>query len=208
MLVSEIGTRVKRIFGDETGTQIDDADIIRWCNDGQLDIIRKTHCLTRTADPTSVQGTNSYPLPADFLFFKEAKYGGRLLSSMSAEQFNVTFPDRELNLTQGVSEYFTVRGTNYLLYPYPDTTGTVISLYYVARATTITNIAETPEIPVQFHEAIVKFCLMRAKELDQDWVAAERFQAQYKDDIAESRSETQWLDAGSYPVVRDVDGGY
>lgn len=207
MLLSEIATRVKRLFGDESGVQIDDTDIIRWVNDGQLDIVRKTHCVTRNVAVNSTAGINSYPIPGDFLFFKEAKYGGRLLSSISAEDFNARFPNRELSLARGVSEYFTVRGTNYLLFPYPNTTGVAISLYYVARPAVMAAVTETPEIPIAFHEALVKFTLMRANELNEDWVASQKFQKDYAEDVIMTRSDTQWSDAGGYPVVRDYEEG-
>lgn len=204
MNVVEIATRVKRTFGDESGAEIEDADIIRWVNDAQLDIVRKTHCLSKSATTASVIGTPESPLPADFLLSRELKFGGRMLSSIPLEEFNYRYPNREEEDPTGTPEYFTVRGRNFLLYPAPDTVGDIVA-FYVARPTLLTTVSEVPEIPIDFHEALVKFALMRAKELDEDWQAAERFQGQYNEDVSLSRSDTQWPDASTYPVVRDYE---
>ena len=59
MLVSEIATRVKRQFGDESGSLIDDNDILRWCNDAQVDIIRKTAALTSSQTTAVTVGTSN-----------------------------------------------------------------------------------------------------------------------------------------------------
>lgn len=202
---TDIAVRVKRIFGDESGVLIEDADIVRWINDGQLDVVRKTHTLTKTYTVPSVVGVPTYTLPIDFLLSIELKFGGRMLSSLPLSDFNLRFPNREATTESGRPEYFTVRGPNFLLHPAPSEVAD-ITAFYVARPTLLNILTETPEIPVAFHEALVQFALMRAKELDQDWTSAERYQGQYSENVVAARSDTQWTDASSYPVVRDWDG--
>ena len=43
--IQDVANRVKRTFGDESGVQVTDDDIIRWVNDAQLEISRQNEDL-------------------------------------------------------------------------------------------------------------------------------------------------------------------
>lgn len=204
MILSDISTRVKRSFGDEAGVQLTENDVIRWVNDGQIDVVRRTECLVRVSPVDAVAGTSQYPLPTDFLFFKRGTVNGRLLSSINFGALDQLYPHRDESYPRGTPEYFSVRGQNFVLYPAPDTTKTgAISIEYVARPAVITTDTQSPEIPIQFHEALVLFCLMRAKELDESWDAAVLFRRQYDEQIVGIRHEGNTDSANAYPVIRD-----
>ncbi len=207
--VADIAIRVKRIFGDEAGVEIDDNDILRWVNDGQLDIVRRTECIQRTSEISAGVNVSSYPVPFDFLFFKRATFDGRLLSSIPFQTLDSLYPHRQSEAATGSPEYITVSGATFLLYPAPDVTGaTNIDLTYVARPILVSAVSDTPEIPIAFHEALVRFCLMRAKELNEDWAAATQIRESYDTMIVGARHDTQTQSSDHYPVVIDYDGDY
>src|SRR5215212_5975441 len=71
MNVSDIKTRIKRTFGDESGVQVTDEDIVRWINDAQRAIVTQNESLLEvTALASLVAGTQEYTLPADILILK------------------------------------------------------------------------------------------------------------------------------------------
>lgn len=207
--VSDIAIRVKRIFGDESGAQIDDDDILRWANDAQLDIARKTHCIVKTEYyNTSVDGYELSP-PSGFLFFLRATCDGRMLSPLSYQELDVRYPHRLEEYPAATPEYIVFLGSSLQLYPAPDTAGSDnLIITYIARPAALVNLGDVLEIPDQYYEAVVTFCLMRAKELDQDWAASGIYQQRYEDELINIKTDQHQPAQADYPVVRDYDGDY
>ncbi len=202
--VADLSIRIKRIFGDESGTLIEDADILRWLNDAQLDIARKTHCLVKTQTYDSTTGDHTAALPAYFLFYQRATFDGRLLSVISYQDLDKRQPDRAVDYPQATPEYITFVGAGIELYPAPSEDGTDnFSVTYVARPIPLEDTAQVLEIPDQYYEALVFFGLMRAKELDQDWAGSKVFQEKYESELGVIRDDVAQPTQSSYPVVRD-----
>jgi hypothetical protein len=205
--VADIATRVKRIFGDESGALIDDDDILRWANDAQLDIARKTHCLVKTEYYNSGVGTYQLGLPAGFLFFQRATFDGRLLSSISYQELDSRYPERGASYPSSTPEYLTFVGSAIELFPAPSTVGSNnIVITYIARPATLVADGDVLEIPDQYYEAILNFCLMRAKEQDQDWSASNIYRDKFETELSEIRADVALPVQTTYPVVRDDDG--
>lgn len=202
--IADIFIRVKRTFGDESGAQIEEPDILRWANDGQLDIARKTQCLIKTEYYNTGQGTYEISTPASFLFFLRAVCDGRLLSPISIQELDTRYPNRAENYPTGTPEYISFLGSSVYLYPATVASGTNnLILTYVARPATLLNAGDILEIPDRFYESLIRFCLMRAKELDGDWEAARIFQKSYEDELQGIKTELENVDDSSYPVVRE-----
>lgn len=205
----EIATRVKRIFGDESGVEIEDADILRWINDGQLDIARRTSCIHRVTELGAIAGVTQYAIPFDFLFFKRATYNGRLLSSIPFQTLDKMYPNRDVNPAIGTPEYISVLGADFLIYPAPESTGVMnLDLTYVGRPVSMTALTETPELPAVYQEALVRFCLMRTKEQDEDWTVARGIRDEYEALVIDTHHGQQTQSNDHYPVVIDWDGDY
>lgn len=200
MLVSEIQTAVQRIFGDESQTFLETADIIRWVNDGQLDIVRKTSCLLTEVTANTVANTTSYALPADFLFAKQVmlNYVPLIEFDLESNQFQSTslaanaLPTNAYMISEGniYFPYYQVLA----VYPY--------RMWYAKRPVTVTTGADTPEIPVQYHEDLVRFCLSRASEMSGEFDQADRFAGDYNGRILQARADTFMKSSASFPAVR------
>lgn len=54
-------TEVKRLFGDESGVQLEDADIQRWANEAQMEIVNTNGAIKAKSSMPSVAGTSSIP---------------------------------------------------------------------------------------------------------------------------------------------------
>lgn len=201
MLVSEIATRVKRQFGDESGSLIDDNDILRWCNDGQVDIVRKTAALISSQTTAVTVGTSNVTLPADFLSVKGVVLANNPLSLVSYEEGFVSYASSAVDAQPGMCY---VLG-NKLYFNSQQASGNLV-ITYIRRPTVLTLVADTPEIPVQMHEDLVRFCLARAKELNEDLEGAAAAMSDYNTRTMYGTSEMATPDAASYNGIRVLAG--
>src|SRR6266542_3985398 len=120
MIVSDVTTRVLSEFGDEASVQIEEADIIRWINDGLKHISVANDLNQATGLMTSVAGQADYAFPTDMLSMNSMYYDSAKLKYMKHTEFNEyiisTDPKQDQN---GTPWMYTRWGTNFTLYPNP-----------------------------------------------------------------------------------------
>lgn len=201
MLFSEIKTRVKRQFGDESGALIDDLDITRWANDGQVDIIRKTDALMSLQSTVVTLGTTNVTLPTDFLFAKKVVMNQIPLELVSFSEGFITSTSYSQNSAPGTCYVW----NNKLYFNAEQAKGSV-QLYYNRRPAALVVDADIPEIPVQMHEDLVRFCIARAKELNEDMEGAGLIMSDYNQRVNLARSEISNPDSNSYNAIRTLPG--
>jgi hypothetical protein len=207
--LGQIILSVQRQFGDTSGAQITVTDITRWANDAQIDIVRRTECLQIHAETNAIAADGSYYLPDDYVRLRRVTFDGVKLERVELEELDGIAGSREAGETTGSPGYFYVWGTRLWLYPAPASSGSGnLDIFYVKRPDTLENNSDIPEIPTHMHEDIVRFCLGRAKELDEEDGKAQEIMADYEARISLSRDETQNPEIDSYPSVRDIDGDY
>ena len=206
MNLGEIKTAVQRLFGDESGAQITEADIIRWANDAQVDIVRKTEVLQSHRETDVSSGDKSYELPSDFMFMSRATLDGIKLARTTIQEIDARSSSAD-NVADGTPSHFYTWGGRIYLYPGPSSGGTGnLDIWYVKSPVALVNDEDIPEIPVHMHEDMVRFCLARARELDADYDAAERSAMDYEARISQSRHELTTQPIDSFPAVRVVPG--
>lgn len=201
--LGEITVAVQRQFGDDTEAQITAADIMRWANEAQLEIARKTDALLTSTTIPSVIGTAEYNLPVDFLRVDRVSYNGASLPRTTVRDLDRTFPNR--NVTPVVNatptRYF-VRRKRVGVYPSPDSVKD-ITVEYTARPADLTVPGSISTLPVEFHPDIVRFCLARAYELDGDATQSGKIMAEFTERLAFDLDEATNPVADTYPSIRD-----
>jgi len=202
MLVSDITRKVQRLFGDSSAFIVfDQNDIYDWINEAMLLIARKTHCLTIVVSNQA----NAYPLtiPTDWIITKRVTYD---LPEIPLKYMDIEDLDAySINpLEVDVPEFYYIFNGKINLYPNP---GGVKSIkhYYARVPNNVSTTNATPELPISFHEDLVRFCLMRAHERNQDKsnveISASIFQS--TDGL---RQEEANIGDDDYYVVRDDPG--
>jgi hypothetical protein len=181
MIVSDIMSRVKRQFGDESGVQVTDADIIRWINDGMRHIVMQNEGLLEiTATSNVVANQQEYSFPANLLIFKSLSYKGEgqdsyfPLKGMGFPEFNSHIQGWD-GTAYGTSPpcVYTVFAGQIRVFPIPDVSITEgFKLFYNRVPTDIAAGSDTPELPVLYHPTIVDYCLKQAYEMDEDFEAS------------------------------------
>lgn len=202
MNVQDVVTRVKRIFGDEAGVQVTDEDIIRWINDAQEQIAVDNEGLVETKAVTDViKGTAEYDLPADLSVLRSLKFKARRVNYMSFAEFT-EYLDGHSEESSGTPEAFMVWNNKITLYPVPseDATGALV-IYYVKHPPPVANLADPLFVPVQYHNAVVKFCLKEAYELDEDFQKSQTKKNEFDHEVMKLNDRNKWGSQEYYPRI-------
>lgn len=210
MIVSDIMTRVKRQFGDESGVQVTDDDIIRWINDGQRRIVMHNEgLLETTALANLTQGTQDYDLPVDLLIFRALalKVNGdttfRHIKGLDFAKFNEYIDgwDGE-SQSQGVPLVYTLFAGKIRFYPVPDQSVTSgIKIYYNRKPTDVSSGSDSIDLPLLYHETVATYCLQQAHEMDEDYDAAGMKASELSTDLTTLRGREEWKDQETYPTI-------
>jgi hypothetical protein len=209
MIVSDVSTRVKRQFGDESGVQVTDADIIRWINDAQRDIAYTQEILESIATQVSVANQEKYTLPPDMINLRSVYYANAKLQVLSLQDYDnyvTSYTNPTGTVTQnavltGVPEVFYVWGTELSMYPIPSAAGVTIKLYFSKFPPDVVNQASTLSLPNKYDNRVVEYCLQQAYELDENFEASNLKGSQFANSLTQMGEDAQWTEHTAYPMI-------
>lgn len=199
MLVSDVATRVKRTFGDEYGAQIDDTDIIRWCNDAQKEIALQNKLLQTVSNTNTVVNQQDYTLPTDLLALRGIRYDKLRLTMLSLDDIDAVVEDRSLD--KGTPQYYWTYAQTLSLWPTPDAVKS-ITIYYTQVPATLTAVGNTISLPAQFDNRIVEYCVAQAAELDDNLEHYQLKMSQFQAGIDAHKNTLETVDQDdAYPFI-------
>lgn len=206
--VLEIKTRVQRQFGDESGNQINANDIVRWINDSMREIAHKKDLFQVKATSAAVAQQAAYALPAGISKLYSVKYKGIALQALSMAEADELIGSVDLTVAQGYpvgtpSHYF-MWANQINLYPAPDSAGNDITVYYTRVPTAVAADGDIPELPDEYHNRIVEYCLAQAHELDDNLDASQIKMAQFQRGVSDA-SDNSWTPEELYPFITSSD---
>lgn len=210
MNVSEIQTWVKRQFGDESGVQITDADIIRWINSGQREIVRDNEgLLEKVGLANAVAAQQEYSLPVDLLILRSISYKDTgttsyfKLKGLAFSEYNEYIDGFDgSSFHNGVPTHYTVYAGKIILFPIPSTALlNAIKIYYNKSPVDVAAGSDVPELPVLYHESLAKYCLQQAYLLDEDPETAALQGQSLANDLATLRGRDTWKAQERYPTI-------
>jgi hypothetical protein len=192
MITQDVITRVRRIFGDEAAVQVTDADVIRWINDGQIEIIKQNDAaLQKTNYVDLVLGQAQYSLPADLMILRSLRYKLPDMTSYcnlrykSMQQFDESIDGWDgTSYTQSHPVFFTMYEDKAILFPVPD--GSMVQglkVLYNQKPTDVANLADALSLPLIYHNTILKYCMWQASLLDEDHEPALMYKTDFHDDM-------------------------
>lgn len=124
-----------------------------------------------TGTTNAVINQTEYDFPSDLSVFRSMTYKGFRLKQMSFQEFS-TYLDGYSSTPgygSGIPSVFMTWNNKITVSPAPNESVTNgFTLYYMRHCVQVTTVADTPEVPVQYHKAIVDYCLQQAYELDED----------------------------------------
>lgn len=210
MIVSDVMERVKRAFGDESGVQITDQDIIRWVNDGQREMVKHNETLLEKAAVSSVVANQQeYSLPTDLLIFRHVSFqpsGFRSfmkLKGYSFVEFNVVVDGYDgTEYSAGVPQIYTNYAEKLILFPTPNLSlANSLKIYYNRKPVDVSSSGDSLDLPDSYFEPIVKYCMTQAYEMDEDWEAATAKGQELMSDINLLKGRGDWKQQETYPTI-------
>lgn len=198
---------ITRQFGDESEVQIDSADIIRWINNGQREIVTNNTEINAVKAVTDiVANQDSYPIltdPAfkDLLTIRSIRYKEKKLRSITfqeAEEFMVTSTEN----AGGEPELWYTYTGNIHLYPIPESPVEAgLSIFFTKAPARVTSSSDTLSIPDSYYNALVDYCLSKAYELDENANMSQLKTAQFEKSINVQQNRTLPQTA-DFPTIR------
>lgn len=210
MIVSDIVTRVRRTFGDEAAVQVTDADIIRWINDAQYEIVKRNDgALQKTSFINIVTGQSSYTLPTDLLILRSLRYKFSAMLSFSAlkyknmQEFDDSIDGWDGNAyTTGNPQFFTMYEGKALLFPTPNESVTNgIKVLYNYKPTDVVTTADSLALPLIYHNTINKYCMWQASLMDEDLEPAQMYQSDFQSDVSLLQTRETQEATATYPTI-------
>lgn len=207
-----IAKRVKRLFGDESGVQVTNDDVIDWLNDamveaavqnGSINIQRRyapaLEGFTEVTLPDSVNlaavHTVSYRNGSDSAYTP--------LTFISFNQFEQLFPDWNKSKARGCPEFYTTASKGrFYVYPAPSVDdGLGYSVLYNSFFSEVTDLLVTMDISPRYFQYLLEYCLMKAYEMDENWEAADRKASFIQSTLNSLASSDSDLNQSKYPSV-------
>jgi hypothetical protein len=173
--VQEITNRVRRIFGDDDGAQIQDTDIFQWVNSAQRQICTDNEELLEAIALTDiVAGQQDYSTPSDLNVLRSLMYNNFRLRGLSFAQFNEYIDGFKAPVSQGGYGnanplVYMLYGGTITLFPTPNqnlTSG--LRVYYSKFPATVSSMGDTLGVPDRYIESVIQFCLREAYEMDEN----------------------------------------
>lgn len=199
---------VKRIFGDESGVQLDNSDIQRWANSAQQEIVTNNKAIKAKSTLPTVVGTTTYTFPAVKIQQIEALHYDNVrlenLPFAEAERFIISQdPSQEQS---GTPAFWYEWDGELTIWPKPDAVKN-LTLYYTAYPEELTgDVSQLLSVADKFYNAVVDFVMSKCYEMDEDMqssqMAEQRFRAALENQMEDER-QAQHM---TYPVILETWG--
>jgi len=196
--VQDMATEVKRLFGDESGVQLLDSDIIRWINYGQMEICSKTRILKSIQEGTLIEGTHIYPTPTDYLEMEAVWIDGIMLQATSWEEFRQS---SYVGTEAGTPRSWFLYANQINLWPIPNKP-LGLRIFYACRPIDVSTLSDYLAIPDRYFDRLKEYCMSKAYELDEDWTAHQVQREQMESNIREMANADSNVQ-GPYLTARD-----
>lgn len=197
--VADVIAFVKRQFGDESGVQLIDSDIIRWTNQAQTEIVNKNPLLQSTATTTVAAGANGLSMPSNMLRLESVWWNNVILQAKNFE--NVGDVAGSNMAAQGDPEIWYKWAGQIYLWPVPSKQGTM-TVYYSSLPLTVTTSADLLSVADRYFDRVCEYVMSKAYELDEDWAAHKVNKQAFEDKLTEATNADN-NQQGSFLVAVD-----
>lgn len=196
-IVSEIVTYITRQFGDEAQIQIDEADIIRWINSGQREIISNNTSINQAVAVTDIIANKSnYPLGKDTAFagiqnINAVLFKGTPLQASTFQEALTYNTKPDANNNSGIPHLWYEKVGLLNLWPVPtEAVPSGLQIYFNKAPVTITATGDPVGVPDNFYNALIQYVLQQAYELDENFQAAAAKAAQFEKSVNIQQNQT------------------
>lgn len=211
LTLAQIKVDVKRLFGDESGVQITDADITRWANKALSLIVQENDGLLQAkAVADLIANQQSYTPPVNMLTIKRIRVKRDTdlsyfkIEGMSYQEFDEYIDGWEGTYygTSPIPSVYMFYANEIHIFPIP--TSTVVGgmeILYTRRPVELVADGDIPDVPEEYHDIIIDFVLQQAYEMDENWEAVGNKSVQVTTGIQSNRHREDTMTQESYPRI-------
>lgn len=208
-LVSDVRRNVQRAFGDESGVQLEDTDIMMWINDAMDEIVKRNRINKAKSSTVSVAGQADYSFASlgNIMQIEAIHYGGARLPNMSfaeAEEQIIGYGIQAGALIGSEPILWYEWAGNFTFYPIPPTVKS-IDIFYTKQPTHVTALTDTLALPDKYYNDIVTYVLQKAYEMDEDWQGSQLRQQQFDASLSAMGEEERSSQQMTYPSITVMD---
>lgn len=205
--VDQVVTYVKRQFGDESGVQVGNDDIIRWINAAEQEIISANQVLKAKATTATVANQEEYTLGTgiDLQYINSLHVDGLKLpfKNFNEAESYITMNDPQKIQHTRPEFWYEWAGTVYL-YPIPDAVYT-LQVYYHRVPVALTTVGDTLNVPDNYFNRIIEYCMAQAYELDENLDAALAKSQQFQSNLVAQSLDENSTSYDKYPMITVLD---
>lgn len=196
----QVKRAVKRTFGDESGVQVEDPDILQWANDAQQAINSKNKIFKAKSTSLSVPGQANYTFPVELIQQVESiTYDGYPLSPTEMVIAQDSFND-----STGSPLAWCEWAGEFVLFPAPDS-AKEIALFYTRYPTPLSGSDdEKLDVPDKYFQAVIDYVLWKCYEMDEDWNGAQLKENHFRGALEEQAEEEREVGHMTYPTITEV----
>jgi hypothetical protein len=201
MNCNDVVRQVQRLFGDIYEAQITVPDIVDWINDAITTLARETEFYELIQTTAYGTATDGVTLPTQFIGEKRVTWNDCPLNKTTILELD-DIGSLPSDTGPAVSHFYFFTGKTYL-HPKPSETKDLV-LYYVASPASVgADMNAQLPLPGHFHQTIVRRCMIRARELNEDWDQVQKLQQEVDANLGKTRDDQQNRGRETYPVVKD-----
>lgn len=202
--VSDVTEAVKRLFGDESGVQITDSDIIRWVDDAQREIIMNNPEVGAGVVQVNVTaGQATYPILTnvpDMMIIHSLHYDGQIIPNMSFVRAQEEIIRNGVQ-SPGTPVFWYEYAGVITLYPVPNVTKALgLTFYYSKAPDEITSVGQNLFVADSYFKSVIDFCMAQAQELDENYSASQAKMQQFETSMQKQANRTRSED-NVYPTI-------
>jgi len=206
--VKDVFDYVKRQFGDESGVQLVDADLLRWINNGQMEIASKNKILTGKATTDLVAGQRDYSFSLEKIVSVDAVQ----VDGVPVEYMQ--FPDVQQYIAgQDNPERDAERplvwwhyAGEMSLWPTPrNNKSNALTIFYVKEPDAVNDTNDPLTIPDRYYNLLLQYVLAQAFEMDEDWQASGAKMQQFEGQLLNMSEAEANASSQTYPTITTYD---
>lgn len=184
---NDIATRVRASFGDVSGAQLGDANILLWINDGQREIVNSNPILRASKITDLVKDQAEYSFPSDKVQVIEALYiEGYPIDNATPQEARefIQKADPSAIATAERPQIWYERAGIITFYPKPNKSITNgLKLEYIKSPVMLTSLGSAVGIPDRYFNELVNYVIGQSLEMDENYDAAQMKQRQFRDGL-------------------------
>lgn len=184
---TDVATRVRSAFGDTSGAQLADSNILLWINDGQREIVNSNPILRDTKTTDLISGQADYTFPSDKVLIVEAIYiDGYPVDNLSAQEAREFIKKQDpaaVSAAERPAIWYERAGV-ITFWPKPNKTiANGFKLEYIKNPTALSTLASAVSIPDRYFNELVNYVIAQSLEMDENFDAAQYKHRQFRDGL-------------------------